>query len=67
MLFREVLLYSGLLSADGDSGTIIAEVVQSEASAFFASEPAPGKRVGAYRILREIGRGGMGAVYGVED
>jgi TolB-like protein/tRNA A-37 threonylcarbamoyl transferase component Bud32 len=26
-------------------------------------EPVPGDRLGAYRILREIGRGGMGAVY----
>ena len=27
------------------------------------AEPQPGRRYGAYRIVREIGRGGMGAVY----
>jgi len=52
-----------LLASDCDSGTVIAEAVQSEASKLFDLEPLPGKRVGAYRIVREIGRGGMGAVY----
>ena len=26
-------------------------------------EPAEGRRIGAYRVVRELGRGGMGAVY----
>ncbi len=52
-----------LLASDCDSGTVIAEAVQSEASLLLDLEPLPGKRVGAYRIVREIGRGGMGAVY----
>ena len=52
-----------LLASDCDSGTIIAEAVQSEASLLLDLEPLAGKRVGAYRIVREIGRGGMGAVY----
>src|SRR5271154_4543571 len=52
-----------LLASDCDSGTIIAEAVQSEASLLLDVEPLAGKRVGAYRIVREIGRGGMGAVY----
>ena len=52
-----------LLASDCDSGTVIAEAVQSEASMLFDLEPLPGKRVGAYRIVREIGRGGMGAVF----
>jgi eukaryotic-like serine/threonine-protein kinase len=52
-----------LLASDCDSGTIIAEAVQSEATLLLDVEPLAGKRVGAYRIVREIGRGGMGAVY----
>jgi serine/threonine protein kinase/tetratricopeptide (TPR) repeat protein len=28
-----------------------------------AEEPSAGRRVGAYRVVRELGRGGMGAVY----
>ncbi len=52
-----------LLASDCDSGTVIAEAVQSEASLLFDLEPLAGKRVGAYRIVREIGRGGMGSVY----
>src|SRR5271170_1815566 len=52
-----------LLASDCDSGTVIAQVVQSEASLLLDLEPLAGKRVGAYRIVREIGRGGMGAVY----
>src|SRR5271170_7092750 len=52
-----------LLASDCDSGTIIAEAVQSEASLLLDLEPLAGRRVGAYRIVREVGRGGMGAVY----
>lgn len=52
-----------LLASDDDSGTVIAEAVKEEASLLLDAEPLAGKRVGAYRIVREIGRGGMGAVY----
>jgi eukaryotic-like serine/threonine-protein kinase len=52
-----------LLASDGDSGTIISDAVQGEAVLLLDSGPLVGRRVGAYRIVREIGRGGMGAVY----
>src|SRR5579863_3068895 len=51
-----------LLAADRKNGAGIASAVEIEASLLFDS-PLSGERLGAYRILHEIGRGGMGAVY----
>ena len=51
-----------LLRSDRKSGAGISAAVEREA-ALLIDSPFPGERLGAYRVLREIGRGGMGAVY----
>jgi len=53
-----------LLKADALSGSAIAAAIGSEASALFMDDaPLSGTRMGPYRLLKEIGRGGMGSVY----
>jgi eukaryotic-like serine/threonine-protein kinase len=52
-----------LLDADSDSGESIEMAVQDEAVSLFDSHILIGERLGIYRIVREIGRGGMGSVY----
>jgi serine/threonine protein kinase len=51
-----------LLASDRKNGAGITAAVETEAALLFDS-PVPGDRLGAYRIIYEIGRGGMGAVY----
>jgi eukaryotic-like serine/threonine-protein kinase len=51
-----------LMRADRGSGQIIASVVENEATLLFDVQ-LPGERLGSYRVVREIGRGGMGAVF----
>jgi serine/threonine-protein kinase len=50
---------------DGDAGSFAAPLVRAmdPEEGGTADELAPGTRVGAYRIVRELARGGMGAVY----
>ncbi len=52
-----------LLQSDLKRGKTIRAAVRGEASLLFDSRTLIGDRVGAYRIVKEIGRGGMGAVY----
>ena len=51
-----------LLDSDRKNGESIAVAVQSEA-ALMLHTPAAADRIGPYRVVKEIGRGGMGAVY----
>jgi tetratricopeptide (TPR) repeat protein len=59
-LLREI---QSLLAADEDSGELIETAVRHEAASIFDSKVRDGERMGMYRIVREIGRGGMGSVY----
>src|SRR5579872_6010491 len=54
-----------LLAFDHGAGETLASVVRGAATEFEADclSVPEGVRLGAYRVLREIGRGGMGTVY----
>jgi eukaryotic-like serine/threonine-protein kinase len=59
-LRREI---ESLLHSDRKSGEKITRAVEDEAQSLFGLSPIIGSRLGSYRVVREIGRGGMGAVY----
>ena len=52
-----------LLRADGKNGEGILTAIEHEAQSLFNLEGIEGSRIGAYRVIGEIGRGGMGTVY----
>jgi non-specific serine/threonine protein kinase/serine/threonine-protein kinase len=53
-----------LLAAEAEAGSFLEKPVADHfTDALTAAQAAPGQRIGAYQLLREIGRGGMGAVW----
>jgi serine/threonine protein kinase len=52
-----------LLVADLDNEAVIEAAVQYVAASLFDTQNLVGQHLGLYRIVREIGRGGMGSVY----
>src|SRR5215469_9145769 len=59
-LRREV---ESLLAADHNPGEDLVSAVETAAQSLFGVTNPVGARLGAYRVIREIGRGGMGTVY----
>jgi hypothetical protein len=56
-----------LLASEGDRGTSSTGGLISAAAQGLAKESLNGRILGHFRILREIGRGGMGEVYVAQD
>jgi eukaryotic-like serine/threonine-protein kinase len=52
-----------LLASDGESSQIISAAIANEAALCVDAPSLAGSRLGSWRIVREIGRGGMGTVY----
>ena len=52
-----------LLKSDREDTRIISSTIAGEAALLFGAQTLIGDRLGSYRVVKEIGRGGMGDVY----
>jgi serine/threonine protein kinase len=52
-----------LLQSDGDDAGIISSTIANEAAMLFGAAALIGDRLGSYRVVKAIGRGGMGDVF----
>jgi serine/threonine protein kinase len=52
-----------LLRADDTGPAMVEAAIESEAASMLQESSFAGARLGAYRVVHEIGRGGMGSVY----
>src|SRR5215469_10978984 len=57
---REV---ESLIAHDSSDEHLISDALEDTAESLFESEDLTGSRLGVWRVLKEIGRGGMGSVY----
>ena len=57
-----------LIAAHEEAGTFLDRPAVEDAADFLAADDSLGRRIGPYRIVRLLGRGGMGSVFlGVRD